>query len=197
MEQVTVLKELDEWMPTVSAEEDFAIRNMAEIIGVAIGVKTVAMDLFTPAELERVDLRDFRKMLHGLGVHVVFERRALGGNDPMNFAQYYYLGRSHENAVAAQSLFHKIWNGEWEMNREIGGLLGYPQTAVDYFLDRDETQDTEADKARIARNRFYIHSPEHENEEFASYEAKIYQVIFANCPNTTRLLQSDSGKRLK
>lgn len=197
MDQAAVLGKLDEWMPGVSADEDFVIRNMAEIIGVAIGVKTVAMDLFTPSELERVDLREFRKMLHGLGVHVVFERRALGGNDPMNFAQYYFLGLSHENAVAAQSLFHKIWNGEWEMNREIGGLLGYPQTAVDYFLERDEALDSELDKARNKRNRFYIHSPEHENEEFAAYEAKIYQVINASCPNTARMLAEDTGKRAR
>ena len=36
------------------------------------------------------------------------------------------------------------------MNREIGGLLGYPQTAVDYFLERDEALDSELDKARNA-----------------------------------------------
>ncbi len=197
MDQATVLRKLDEWATRAFSDGETVIRNMAEIIGVAIGVKTVAMDLFLPSQLEKIDLREFRQMLHGLGVHVVFERRALGGNDPMNFAQYYYLGLSHENAVAAQGLFHKIWNGEWEMNREIGGLLGYPQTAVDYFLDRDEKEDSELDKARNARNRFYIHSPEHENEEFEAYEAKIYQVLLANCPNTAKILEEDRGKRIR
>lgn len=197
MDQATTLRNLDEWMPKVFNDAEAVIRNMAEIIGVAIGVKTVAMDLFTPEELEKIDLREFRRMLHGLGVHVVFERRALGGKDPMNFAQYFFLGQSHENAVAAQSLFHKIWNGEWEMNGEIGELLGYPQSAVDYFLERNEAEDTELDKARNKRNRFYIHSPERENEEFAAYEARIYQVIYANCINTAKFLEAETGKRAR
>ncbi len=191
----TTLRKFDDWMSNVVTEEAL-IRNMAEIIGVAINLKAVAMDLFTPEELQKIDLREFRQLLHQLGIHVIFERRALGGSNPNNVAQYYFLSSTHENAVAAQSLFHKIWSGEWQFNRDIGALLGYPQTAVDYFLSRNEENDTPEDKDRIARNRFYVHSPEHENEEFSAYEQKIYAVMLACCPKTTKFLQTNTTKRL-
>jgi len=189
------LRELDAWMPTVTKSDVGAARNMAEIVGVLIGVKTVAMDLFLPEELQKVDLKWFRGKLHELGLHVIFERRALGGNDPMNYAEYYYLGKDHETALVAQNLFHKIWSGEWEMNREIGALLGYPQTAVEYFLNK-KGKTSKEDQKRMARNRFYIHSPEHEDDEFDAYERKIYAVLGQFCPKTMEVLKQSPEKRM-
>lgn len=188
------ISEIDAWMPTVVKDRASVVRNMAEIVGTDIGVKMVAMDCFLPEEREKVDFVWFRRKLHEMGLHVVFERRALGGSDPWNFAEYYYLGKTRDIALTAQSVFHKIWSGEWEMNGEIGKLLGYPATAVDYFL-RKKGEMSEDDKSRMARNRFYVHSPEFEDEEFEAYEKKIYKVIAEKCPETWKILTSDKMRR--
>jgi hypothetical protein len=99
-------------------------------------------------------------------------------------------------ALTAQNVFHKIWSGEWEMNREIGLMLGYPSTAVDYFLGKKGEMNDD-DKARMARNRFYVHSPAHEDEEFTLYEEKIYNVVEKECPKTWEILKKDKNRRFE
>ena len=193
--QQKALRDLDEWFPKIVDSPAFAIRDLSEIIGLVIGVKHAALDMFLPSELEKVNQSWFKKKLHALGLHVIFERRALGGNDPMNFGLYYYLSTTHEDAIAAQKLFHKIWSGEWSFNRELGLLLGYPPTAVDYFLSRKPENDTDEDRDRILRNRFYVHSKKHEDAEFNAYEKPIYDVIRAYCPRVYNIMNSEPAKR--
>lgn len=190
-------KKMDAFLAEVAEFPEFLVRDMAEIVGVATGVKQVAMDMFLPTELIKADLEEFRRLLHALGIRVVFERRALGGNDPMNFGEYYYLAKTHDEALIAQTLFHRLWNGDRLTDWEIANLLGYPQTAIEYFLKRNPENDTEVDKARMERNRFYVHSPEHEDEEFKSYEAKIYETIRLFCPETWKAICAEKGKRLE
>jgi len=115
-----------------------------------------------------------------------------------------YIAQNEANAIKAQGLFHRLWqDGGFEnpeLNSEIGEMLGYPKTAIDYFADlrrqgTDPADFSQDERERCARNRFYIHSPEHEDEEFDAFERKIYEEVNKYCPKTAATLLADTGKR--
>ena len=83
-----------------------------------------------------------------------------------------------------QIVNQELWR---ESSIEIGHLLGYPATATEYFITELDT-DNEERKQLMERYRFYVHSPKHHEEEYQSYDHKIFQAVQDYAPKSAKLL---------
>ena len=136
----------------------------------------------------------------------------------------YIIAKDTETAARLAELFQKMrsrlersrkeHDGRFDIGevdesveRQIGELLGYPATAIDYYVRRyrvrDET-DEEADEsfkrqipASPINNGWIILSPEHWREELEQYATPIWEATKQYFPKTARKLAVKSaGKRI-
>ena len=87
------------------------------------------------------------------------------------------------------------------IHRKIGRLLGYPETATDWFLIRQEKIDlNEIDDDEIYKdlqNYFhFIHSRNNAEEEFEEYDQPIHEAMEKYTPLSAKLMKENAnGKR--
>jgi hypothetical protein len=89
-----------------------------------------------------------------------------------------------------QTINQKLWE---ESSREIGRLLGYPETAIEYFIAEQDIEDEERQRL-LGRYQFYVHSPQHHEQEYQAYDAKIFQAIRDYTPKTADIILSRKSK---
>jgi hypothetical protein len=172
-------------------------KDIASIVGVVIGVKSAMLGTFNESDnVNQHELWLFTQKLNRMDLHVIFYRRRC----EMKSYMVYFVARSNKKARELHDAFLELWNKETqESNRRIGELLGYPETAINYYLRmKDEHSDghfSERHMKSMERNRFYAHSATHEDEEFQAYEVPIYKALQKHCPKTTKLLKTEPNKR--
>lgn len=187
------LRRLERFLFRYSESPNAAAETIAQIVGVFIGVKPAMEGDFSAAYSDAKILWRFTKILDELKLCVIFEssQSSTGGKS-------FFVARSHKKAAELQAAFRELWckGPSAEIHTRIGTLLGYPDSAVQYFI-RAHTENGISDNhmERGARNRFYAHSAAHEDEEFAAYEEPIYRQLSKHCPKTTRILRSNTEKR--
>ena len=100
----------------------------------------------------------------------------------------YFVSPDEEVAKRLETLFTMRTNSreEWiECEREKGEILGYPKTATEYFIDRQLSGDEGGELDEMdEKYHSYVHSPEHAEEEYWQYEAKLDEVFRRHCPKT-------------
>ena len=75
-------------------------------------------------------------------------------------------------------------NKTGEAERERGRLFGYPETAIDYYMN-EWNPDVEPNPNDLnPKYHSYIHNPEHAEEEYEQYEQKLDALFRKYCPQS-------------
>lgn len=187
------LRRLERFLFRYSDSPNAAAETVAQIVGVFIGIKPAMEGDFSPVYSDAKILWRFTKILEELKLAVFFDssQNSAGG-------KVFFIARSHKKAAELQDAFRELWckGPSAENHTRIGVLLGYPDSAIQYFI-RAHTENGISDNhmERGSRNRFYAHSAAHEDEEFEAYEAPIYRQLAKHCPKTARTLRANPEKR--
>ena len=194
-----LISELEKFFFDARDGEELAASNVAGVIGVLIDLKSAMAGDFKIEEYKKIDVKKLRALLGSLGLVIIFAPR---GDDIL-----FYISRDEATARELSLQFETVWNnmsGEgiadknaWSnATMRIGELLGYPKTAVIDFVALDEGAIGGEERiARMCRNRYYSHSAEHEEEEYAAYDRILNQAIEDNAPKTAAVFKSKQGKR--
>lgn len=185
---------------------DMAASAMACYMGVIIGVKPAAVSDFEFEEFIKIDPAEIIDLLDQVGLRSLFFTHEYIKIDKPTRIEEAYISRDFKTGAELHSLFQKlrssidnlgqVFNEKlWEeSSRGIGRLLGYPDTAIEYFIANQDVDDTER-QSLMDRYRFYVHSPEHHEQEYQAYDRKIYQALHDYAPKTSEILSANRNKR--
>jgi len=159
---------------------------VSELVGVLSGIKPAALmnkPSINVEDIESVGLK-----------HIALGNRFYGvsRDDEINkyISEVYSADRTEDGYLTEDS------------NRSFGTLLGYPETAIDYFLARTSTVDS-PDVLPIVKTRrlqgtvgeflhLFILSPEHYEREIEEYIAPLEAAIKSLTPNTYLYMQEQA-----
>lgn len=163
----------------------------SNIIGVIIDVKPAAQCDWPLSSADAKSMWLLKQKLEALKLFVLF-----GENE--GDRKVFYVAKSQKRAATLRCTFDDLHNcgATAENQTEIGKLLGYPDTAIQYYIRlHPEKGISDNHRALIERNRFYAHSVSHENEEFTVYEQPIYSYLRRHCPRTANFYKKSTEKR--
>ena len=148
---VKTLKEFDKILVENCARPDVAADRLSCIMGVVIDVKPACVIDFSKFDLEDKNRKDFEKYLRELGLVFYYEKTELGNETEITFTHTYYISKDEDTLNMLVDTQHELYDhfDTDEPNspiikiihRKIGRLLGYPETATDWFLLRQEKMD--------------------------------------------------------
>jgi hypothetical protein len=171
-------------------------------VGVAIGLKPSGAFIMSYKELISCDQEELIKIFEDLGLKIVVSLRSIKTNDEPEW--YFDLCVAHDFKTARElkQAFELLRDSmdelgqttdpeDWEVaTKKIGHLLGYPETAVESFINMtDKERDSEERVARMRRTRYFAHSAEHEKEECEAYDYVLNRAIDELAPRTTEILK--------
>ena len=195
--------EVDHYMMSVGENKEAMARYVADLAGVLSDVKPSALIQILPSELN-LEPADLHAMLTGLKLEVA------SGWEKGQF----FVSRDKGVAEQLKQGFLDLWESQTndstkktEIDRRIGRLLGYPDTAInqDFSGTRnlsliDKIKGAFKKRQDETLDRHYTHSLEHANEEFEQYEKPIHAFLDRYCPEATKVLKNEktsSGKTYK
>ena len=194
-----LISKLEDYIFGHKIRPDVAASMMADFIGVIIGIKPSAISHFEAEEFLNIDPEEMFEILDQVGLTALFFKQEHINAGKLVWIEDIYVSRDIKTAVELRQSFMKLRStmddmGQifdkkaWEeSSREIGHLLGYPSTAIECFIVE---QDIDNEEKLQLRNRyqFYIHSPEHHEQEYQAYDQKINQAISDYAPKTARFI---------
>ena len=173
----------------------------ADFIGVLIDVKPAMAWFYRKKYYPKLETWEFQRMIKGLGLSVLPGRRRLPMSKwPWAYERLFFISKDMETAEKLKAGFKRLHGSKGSKEAmekatyEIGMLLGYPETAVKNFVTETDYNNKERVE-RMKRNRYYAHSPEHEEEEYQAYDRKINEAIEEYAPKTKSVLTAEVGKR--
>jgi hypothetical protein len=194
-----VIIKLEEYLFKHKVKPSVAASMVAGIIGVIIGVKPATTSFFDADEFVKLDPDDCKEVFKQAGLKALFFRHECIEGCKMTWIEDVYIARDVKTAEKLHQAFMKLHSTiddmgqtcnqrNWEeASREIGHLLGYPETAVEYFIANQDIEDEERERL-MERYQFYIHSPMHHEEEYQAYDHKIYHALQEYAPKTAKIL---------
>lgn len=198
--------ELEDLIFKVKESPRTAAEITVDIIGVLIDLKSAMMGDFGKKEFANLGLDKLKAQLGRLGLEIVFfDNSFMYGNEMVEIKSF-CISKDLEVARKTRDAFVELWQtmdddgvmldraGWRDATKRIGGLLGYPKTAIDSFIEEDDVHDEERMK-RMERNRYYAHSAEHEEEEFRAYDQKLNRAVSDLAPKTAKVLTRNKKKR--
>lgn len=178
-----------------AATKDEMMRSeIMNIIGVVVGIKPSAI-LSYSAQLSS-QIRDL-----GLNYHVLTD---LEGNDALTISRSELLAK--KLAESFQDLWSRGRNDRSAVHRDIGKMLGYPETSTDYFLKRLATLGgpLESRLPVIIPHEFesgagrefcqLILSPDHWREELEDYLAPLELATRRLAPKSYRCFEREARR---
>lgn len=201
-----IITKLENYIFEHKAKPGVAASIVAGIVGVMIGVKPATVFSFDANEFAELDPDDCKEAFSQAGLVALFFRHEYVERNKITWIEDVYVACDTETADKLHQAFIKlhsviddmgqIYNqkGWEEASRDIGRLLGYPETAIEYFIANQDPEDEER-KRLMARYQFYIHSPEHHEEEYQAYDAKIFQAIRDFAPKTADIILFKKTKK--
>lgn len=187
---------IDEYMMQSSENPTVMAHYVADLAGVAASVKPTALIQIMPTELN-IDNAKLAELIKNSGLVI-----ANGWEDGK-----YFISKSEELANQVKEKFHKLWDKSItdEENRDLGRILGYPETAVAQDFSKPQTivgkiRKSFSKKESPVLARYYTHSPEHQEEEFEAYEEPLHKYLEEYCPQATAILKEEhasNGKKYK
>jgi hypothetical protein len=192
-EQIKILKKLDKFFARLYSHKGMSgsgAYDVGDIIGVLIGVKPATVNYLFAFMMSGYKRAKLAKMIRKLGLEVEFENftdmRSSGEVEKFNKYVRYYVSDSKKTLFTLRSMFKALTEQEQskDLNEKIGLMLGYPETAIDYYLyHRNESAEDEARDARgYVLASYYVHSLENVDAEFEAYEKPIFEVMSKYCP---------------
>lgn len=166
------------------------------IVGVVGGVKQATMStIYIPKGKDEQQVTGgVEAILDRLGMKyakkIIGQKELLQDKD--REAVIYCISKTESLAQLTKELIDKSQEEEQtgEATRELGHILGFPETATEYYI---KIQKDKVPYVHTPNQRYwgYIHSPEHEEEEYQQYEARINPLFDEYCPSSAKQL-SDS-----
>ncbi len=154
--------------------------SMAYIAGVCCDVKPAAFGDFSEADLVHFSPQNFRHNLKNLGICVEFENTDYDNQQGLRW----YISKDPAKIARLKELESRR-SFDDDTVRETGLLLGYPQTATEYFIKRlhmENPPDADLNLDTGYHLDGYIHDPAHLKEECAAYESPIAEYLKQYCP---------------
>lgn len=185
-----------------------AAHMMADIMGVIIDVKPCAFCDFSFDEMKNIDPDEILTLLDSLGLKALFFKKSYYFKGEIEWRMNFFCSKDISTANEMHKKFEELWANlddfgqtideakRISMHREIGRLLGYPETAVEVFINETDLDIDKPERVeRMARNNYYAHSAEHEEEEFQVYDLKLNQTLEEYAPQTAAVFKQKTGKR--
>lgn len=182
-----------------------AASSVASVIGVLVGLKPSAVIDFKSDECLKFDEWEIIELFGNLGLKILAFKHKNSGIHMTDKTVDVFISRNQETAYKLHCEFEKLWSSmdalaqiydqkKWESaTREIGHLLGYPDTAIESFVNlNDEELNSDERIARMERNRYFAHSAEHEEEERETYDYVLNRAINELAPKTTEILKQNT-----
>lgn len=201
-----VITNLENYLFEHKNKPHVAASMMADYIGVIIGVKPSAINHFDATELPSIDLVEFNELLDQAGLKAVFLKQDYIDVGKLTWLEEICVSHDIETAFNLHQAFTKLHSSmddigqtlnqeTWEeSSRKIGHLLGYPSTAIEYFITEQDIENEERNQL-LERYQFYIHSPKHHEEEYQSYDHKIFQALQDYAPKTASFFLSSQENK--
>lgn len=172
----------------------------SEIIGTLIDLKPATMIScdFTPA-----DLATFQKLITSLHLVSVIEELPIPKLPPGQHAYMIFISRQRQTAQKLQVAHRNYLALGWcpgdpadqKLNSEIGHLLGYPPTAIDYFNSGPrDARGIVLHRPGAEHDRYYLHSPDHFRTEYQQFEDILHPALATLCPPVAKRLRADHTK---
>lgn len=200
------ITKLEDFIFNHKKNPDIAAHMMADYLGVMIGVKPAATNIFEAEEFIEIDPGECIEVFDRVGLKALFFREDYIDMGKSTWFESVYVSRDIETANKLRRAFEKLHDSidgigqtcnqkEWEESSiEIGHLLGYPDTAVEYFITERDVEDEQRQQI-MSHYQFYIHSPKHHEQEYQAYDAKIYQAIRDFAPKTADIILLQKAKK--
>lgn len=198
--------ELENFIFEHHTKAKIAASAMADFMGVVIGVKPSAITDFEIEKIANVNPEEIIELLSRVGLKALFFTHEYVSMGRPTLVEEAYVSRDFETAAKLREAFQKMRNSiddlgqtfdekTWEeSSREIGRLLGYPDTAIEYFIAEQDIDNAERQNL-MDKYRFYAHSPEHHEQEYQDYDRKIYQALQDYAPKTAKIFSANQRKK--
>lgn len=200
------LELLDRFLINSCARPIIAADRLSNIVGVLIDIKPACMIDFTERDTENMDLKIFESFLKSLKLEYTYEKTELNTDFDIKFTHTYYISKEKRVVSmlqeAEQELYDHFDTDEPNapiikvIHRKIGRLLGYPETATDWFLVRqekinlDELGDDEIHKD-LQKYFHFIHSRTNGEEEFEEYDKPIHEAMEKYTPLAAEIMREN------
>lgn len=161
-----------------SVEE--AVEGAACVAGVYADVKPAGV--VTNAWMGEQGQQDFEHNLQELGINYVVRDISQGGY------QQYFVSKDLSKAEELERVFGQLWNGE-PVDKKLGQLLGYPETAVNYVVNGGKDE-------KRASDTLIVHSPEHFQDEHDAYEGILYGILNEACPELMEAKRRNEKRKI-
>lgn len=209
-DDIKALSLFDRFLVNSCARPFIAADRLCCIMGVLIDIKPACMIDFTNLDAENMDLDVFERFLESLNLKYIYEKTELNPKIEPKFTHTYYISKKQEIAEmlqeAEQELYDHFDTDEPNspviklIHRKIGRLLGYPETATDWFLLRQEKMDlNEMDDDEIYKDLqkyfHFIHSRNNGDEEFEEYDKPIHEAMEKYAPLSAELMRENAGEK--
>ena len=169
-----------------SLDNNFDLSNEDKycLIGLVGGIKQATeIVVYAEHDEEAQVSSDTETILNGLGLKYIKEVEQ-SDYDPNYSDIQYYVAKTEDKAKQVRDLFEarQQESSAGEATRELGRLFGFPETAIDYFIKRNQSEVPDDINATSKQYGRYIHSPENAEAECQQYEQKIDPLFKKYCP---------------
>lgn len=177
-------------------DDNFDIINEDKygLVGVVGNVKQATEFLVYARDDEKEEKSDdIKTILDGLGLKYI-EKTERSEYDSDYVEIQYCVAKTEEIVQRVVDLREACRKGVQtnEATRDLGRLFGFPETAIEYFIKRNNGVVPDEKYMPLKEYGFYIHSPGNEKEEYMQYEQKINGLFQKYCPTSAReLLEHD------
>ena len=207
---IKTLKELDQYLVEKCARPVIGADRLCCIMGVIIDIKPSCVIDFNPVDAEKMDLKEFENYLAKLGLKFIYEKTDIDGDFGDQYTHTYFISKKKETAEMLYDAEHELYDHFLTdepnspvikiIHKKIGRLLGYPETATDWFLVRCEKMDLdEMDKDEYMKDlqkyHHFIHSRTNGEEEFEEYDRPIHEAMEKYAPLSAKLMREESGEK--
>ena len=205
-----ILESFDQYLVEKCARPGIAADRLSCIVGVLVDVKPACMIDFNNKDAETMDLKVFEKFLTNLGLKFLYEKTDLNADFEVKFTHTYFISKEKSTARMLLEAEHELYDHFLTdepnapiikiIHRKIGRLLGYPETATDWFLVRAEKMDLEEIDENeyfkdLQKYHHFIHSRTCGEEEFEIYDKPIHEAMEKYTPLSAKLLREESGEK--
>ena len=177
-----------------------AVSCMTDIIGVLIDLKPATFMFFSSEEMEKTDCLEFKEMLEKVGLKCVFYcHQAL--IDGLEWSEKIFISKKFDTAIKLRNVFIQMWASSddfgqvidqktWvKTTRQIGKMLGYPNTAIESFI-KNKTEHRSGDDSLTVvggRCKTFAHSKKHLDREIELYDKPLDEAVKKYAPKIYEL----------
>lgn len=169
-----------------------AASAMSGILGVIINLKPCCCCVLNENNLRKIDLTRLRKILAKLDLKLSFERKLSNDGGILSL----YVSKNIKKSERLKELFNSLESYNYgdtarkDINAEIGTLLGYPQTAINYYVRYVESGNlSESHKERVKKYFYYAHSDTYQNKEYKEYDERLNRALEKYSPRSTKVIR--------